>query len=215
MGGPDLWYLVGLITADGCLSRNGRHVDVTSKDYDFLSEIKKKTGLENRIGIKNKGKINEAYHIQISNKNFYEFLLSIGLTPAKSFIQKAVYVPDGCFVDFCRGVIDGDGSIRRWLHSGNGREQWSLRIYSSSRPFVEWMQAEIQRRFLAKGCIHCTKGMASRRDHYTLKFGKNAARDILRRCYYENSLALERKARLAQRLVVARMGRTKSGSILN
>lgn len=29
--GANLWYLVGLITSDGCLSKDGRHVDITAK----------------------------------------------------------------------------------------------------------------------------------------------------------------------------------------
>ena len=35
-----LWYLVGLITADGFLSKDGRHIDITAKDYKFLKKIK-------------------------------------------------------------------------------------------------------------------------------------------------------------------------------
>ncbi|MBI3618257.1 MAG: LAGLIDADG family homing endonuclease [Candidatus Omnitrophica bacterium] len=66
-----LWYLVGLITADGCLSLDGRHVDITAKDYCFLQGLKEKVGFKNKIGIKNQGKSNEAYHIQLSNKNLY------------------------------------------------------------------------------------------------------------------------------------------------
>ena len=62
-----LWYLVGLITADGSLSCDGRHIDITSKDYNFLSNLKNMTGLKNKITIKNKHRINEAYRIQFSN----------------------------------------------------------------------------------------------------------------------------------------------------
>ena len=31
-----LWYLVGLIAADGSLSKDGRHVDLTLKDLPML-----------------------------------------------------------------------------------------------------------------------------------------------------------------------------------
>lgn len=56
--GPNLWYLVGLITSDGCLSKDGRHIDITSKDYKFLSKIKDFLGLTIKIGTKNKYRIN-------------------------------------------------------------------------------------------------------------------------------------------------------------
>jgi hypothetical protein len=48
--GTNLWYLVGLITSDGNLSPDGRHIDITSSDYDFLLEIKKRIGIENKKG---------------------------------------------------------------------------------------------------------------------------------------------------------------------
>ena len=49
--GRNLWYLVGLIATDGCLSSDGRHIDITSKDYIFLDEIKREVGITNSIGI--------------------------------------------------------------------------------------------------------------------------------------------------------------------
>lgn len=102
--GPNLWYLVGLITSDGCLSKDGRHIDITSSDYEFLSKIKNKFSLTNRIGIKNKEKINMAYYIQISNKNFYDFLLSIGLIPNKSLTLDRLDISKEFFNDFLRGL---------------------------------------------------------------------------------------------------------------
>ncbi|MBU0895403.1 MAG: LAGLIDADG family homing endonuclease, partial [Candidatus Omnitrophica bacterium] len=50
--GSNLWYLVGLITSDGCLSSDGRHIDITSKDYELLEKIKMATGITNKIGSK-------------------------------------------------------------------------------------------------------------------------------------------------------------------
>jgi len=82
--GSNLWYLVGLITSDGSLSCDGRHIDVTSKNYQFLYELKSALKLKNKISIKNKGKIYQAYHIQLSNKTFYNFLLTTGLMPNKT-----------------------------------------------------------------------------------------------------------------------------------
>src|SRR3989338_11392397 len=80
----DLWYLVGLIAADGNLSSDGRHMNVTAKDKNFLEAIKKATGLKNEIGIKKNGAGAASHQIQFANRDFYDFLLSIGLTPNKS-----------------------------------------------------------------------------------------------------------------------------------
>ena len=84
IGGANLWYLVGLITSDGCLSSDGRHIDITSKDSEFLQEIKNSLGISNKIGIKYNAIKQKAFHIQIANRNLYDFLLSIGLTQNKS-----------------------------------------------------------------------------------------------------------------------------------
>src|SRR3989338_908023 len=100
----DLWYLVGLITADGNLSSDGRHINITSKEYDYLEKLKLALGLKNKIGKKLNGKKQISYQIQIANKGFYEFLLSIGLTTKKSLTLGNLEIPDTWFSDFVRGV---------------------------------------------------------------------------------------------------------------
>ena len=65
------WYLVGLITSDGCLSSDGRHVDITAKDGEYLETIRKKAGLSCKVGIKNNSRGLEYSRLQISNIGFY------------------------------------------------------------------------------------------------------------------------------------------------
>ena len=81
--GGVLWYLVGVITTDGCLSSDGRHVDITAKSREYLEALKKAVGISNKVGAKKNGRGDQAYHLQISNIEFYEFLLSRGLSPRK------------------------------------------------------------------------------------------------------------------------------------
>jgi len=70
--------LAGLITSDGSLSKDRRHIDITSKDYEFLQDIKDIIGIKNKIGIKFGGKKKQkAFRIQIANKHLYDFLLSV------------------------------------------------------------------------------------------------------------------------------------------
>lgn len=56
IAGPNLWYLVGLITTDGCLSSDGRHINITSKDEKYLIKLKNELGLNNKIRAKNEGR---------------------------------------------------------------------------------------------------------------------------------------------------------------
>ena len=213
--GPNLWYLVGLITSDGCLSSDGRHVDITSKEYKFLQKIKDTFNLSNKIGTKNRNKINEAYYLQISNINFYEFLLSIGLTPNKSLKLSNLNIPKDFFVDFLRGVIDGDGSLRRWLHPTNLREQWSLRIFSGSPLFIKWLQSTIGKYLKCQGRIHSAIRPERKNFIYTLKYGKMAARIILEKCYYGGSFGLDRKIKLANECSNSYRGWSKSKTVFN
>jgi hypothetical protein len=208
--GPNLWYLVGLITSDGCLSSDGRHIDITSKDHEFLKKIKDKFRLVNKIGVKNRDKVNEAYHVQFSNRNLYEFLLSVGLTPNKSLTLKSLDIPEEYFVDFLRGVIDGDGSIRSWRHPTNTREQWSLRIYSGSKEFVNWLSDTIAWLLEVFGKVH--KNVTNT---WVLKYGKMAAKEISGRCYYKNCFGLERKIILAQKCIESNTGWTQSKTVVN
>jgi hypothetical protein len=208
--GPNLWYLVGLITSDGCLSSDGRHIDITSKDYTLLQSIKECLDIGNKICTKYNGKQQECFHIQIGNKNFYKFLMSIGLTPNKSLTLKEIKIGDKYFFDFFRGLIDGDGSIRRWTHSSNNREQWSLRIYSGSGEFISWLNNAAEQVLKVRGKIHNNAS-----NTWVLKYGKMAARKIAEKCYYKNCLGLQRKIKLAQECLDSYRGWSKSKTIFN
>ena len=212
INGSNLWYLVGLIASDGCLSKDGRHIDLTSKEYDFLREIKIRIGLINKIGVKYNHLKQKNFHIQISNKGFYNFLLSIGLRPDKSLTIGPLAVEGQYFSDFLRGLIDGDGSIRHWAHSSNNREQWSLRIYSGSAKFLEWLREQIRANFNALGRIHED---TSRNTVYVLKFGKMAAREIMQGCYYPGCFGLGRKIKLANACFNSSAGWKSSKTVLN
>lgn len=209
--GANLWYLVGLITSDGCLSTDGRHIDITSKDHDFLSRIKSQFGFTNKIGNKYNSTGQLCYHFQLTNRSFYEFLLSIGLKPCKSLTLQELSVSKNYFCDFLRGLVDGDGCIRRWRHTTNFGEQWSLRIYSGSRNFLEWLAIRIRDYLQARGKIHWND---KRGTTYVLKFGKMAAREIVKKCYYGGCFGLLRKTALAKACIESSKGWTKSRTII-
>ena len=200
----DLWYLVGLVTTDGCLSKDERHIIITSKNLEFLRDLKNRLKINNIIGRKRRGKdgYNDNkwyYHIQISNKEFYNFLLSLGLSARKSLSLGALKIPNKYFSDCLRGIIDGDGSICSWYHPQNKCKQWSLRIYSGSERFLEWLEQKIILSFSAAGKLHHTKCRNTMM--YVLKFGKIAAIKILNNCYYHKAFSLKQKLILAKQCV--------------
>ena len=52
-----------------------------------------------------------AWRVQIVDVVLYDWLVSIGLTRRKSLTLGAVVVPDHVFLDFVRGLLDGDGRV--------------------------------------------------------------------------------------------------------
>jgi len=129
--------LVGLIATDGCLINNGRAAVITAKDKKFLMKIRGALGFQCGIRRKRGFSGTFGYDLRIGRKLFYTKLLQIGLTPRKSLTIGKLDVPDAGLGDFLRGVIDGDGNIRRWKHPSNNREQWAVRIVSASIPFLQ------------------------------------------------------------------------------
>ena len=208
------WYLVGLIATDGCLSSDGRHVEITSNDPAFLTALRDVLQLRCRVTEKFGG-LGRGFHLQITSTMLYKRLMALGLTPRKSLTIGPLRVPDRRFRDFLRGVIDGDGNIRRWIHPTNGREQWALRIYSASKPFVAWLQKTSRRLWRVEGALLDSSRTREKRLHplFVLKLGKLAAKVVLTQCYYSNAFALERKRRLAEACAAVPVGWMRSQTV--
>src|SRR5438093_1247345 len=100
---PEVAYAVGLIATDGNLSRDGRHMSVTSKDQDLIETLRRCLRLSNSIS-RIQNRTGNFYHkVQWCDRRLYDWLLSIGLTPAKSLTLGPLAVPDECFAAFFRG----------------------------------------------------------------------------------------------------------------
>ena len=91
---PEVAYAVGLIATDGNLSRDGRHMSVTSKDRDLIETLRRCLRLSNSIS-RIQNRTGNFYHkVQWCDRGLYDWLLSIGLTPAKSLTLGPLAVPD-------------------------------------------------------------------------------------------------------------------------
>lgn len=211
-----LWYFVGLIATDGNLSPDKRHLVVTSKDIDHLENIRKAFSLP-KVGRKSSGTTKEKIYgvLQFGDVGFYRYLLSIGLSPNKSLTLKELSVPNKFFPDFLRGVIDGDGCIRKWIHPSNGRTQWEVKIVSGSPDFIDWLELQIENVYKVTGSLAVAPVSRIRKNPlFILKFGKMAAQKILS-CYTHSTLALARKSVLAQECLQTKAGWSKSLTVLH
>lgn len=147
-------YAIGLLTADGCLSKDGRHIDFTSKDRDQVETFKECLKLDTKISIKFSGAGNPAYHTQFGDVLFYRFLESIGLTPAKSKTLSSVLIPDQYFFDFLRGYFDGDGcSYSRYDSVFRKSYRFYISFASASPKYISWLRKNLIRRIKIRGSV--------------------------------------------------------------
>lgn len=193
MWSPFVAYCVGLITTDGCLSPDKRHVDFTSKDRELVEYICSCLGPRNSICMKRGGNGRWYFRVQLSSVAVYRWLGSIGLTPRKSLTLGALAIPDLWFADFLRGHLDGDGNITTY---DDPTFPTSRRLYvrftSGSYKHLEWLQHTTARLWSLRG-FHTSVPRAFR-----LNFAKRESIELLRHLYYASELpCLRRKQCLA------------------
>ncbi len=187
-------YAMGLIATDGCLSKDGLLIDLTSKDREQLLNYMRCLKIKIKIGKKHSSAGNEYLRIQFKNRLFYNFLISIGFTTAKSKTIKKIDIPSEYFFDFLRGCFDGDGyTYSYWDPRWKSSFMFYMGYVSASKDFLIWLQKEIQRKSNIKGKIYkvITK---NKNTYYQLKYAKKEA-SILVKCLYNkrNSVYLKRK----------------------
>lgn len=176
---PNLAYAVGLLATDGCLSPPGHLIDLTSKDREQLENFRHCVGIDLKITKKYSGG-REYLRIQFKNILFYNFLVSIGLTPAKSKTLGQLAIPKEYFFHFLRGVFDGDGSTYSyWDPRWKSSFMFYLCFASASKSFIDWLRGNIESRLSIRG--HVT--MAKRNICYQLKYAKSDSLKILRLMY--------------------------------
>src|SRR3989344_228779 len=185
-------YIIGVIATDGNLSSDLRHLVITSKDYEMVMNCKKYLGLTNKITRTARGgsKDRKYYMLQFGDKNFFEFLLKLGLTPRKSKTMSGLKIPNKYFVDFFRGCIDGDGSISISSHPESKHPQYKVRLCSASYLFLNWILKGCKKAFKAVGGSISKTNKSS---VYTLTFGKSDSIKILQMIYLGNVVCLSRK----------------------
>lgn len=157
---------------------------MTSKDEEQIVTFKSCLGLQNRIGKKARGgSLEKKYFVlQFGDANFYEFLVGIGLKPAKSKTLGQLLIPKEYFRDFLRGCIDGDGNINIFSHPESKNPQLRIRLYSASSRFINWIKEEIHRNIgIATGWI---EGKGTTRI-YKLCFAKEDSIKLLKFIYYK------------------------------
>lgn len=187
-------YAIGLLATDGCLSKDGRHIDLTSKDIEQLNNFLLCTGLKNKIGQKVSGYGGKKVsRIQFGDIEFYRFLLEIGLTPAKSRTLGALQIPNDFFFDFLRGSFDCDGSFYSYF---DPRWKASFMFYtafvSASLTHIQWLRDKIESLVGVRGHVSRDGNKVT----YQLKYAKRDSQAILKKMYYNYDVICLKRKRL-------------------
>lgn len=207
----NLAYAIGLLTSDGCLSIDGRHITLTSKDIEQIENFKLILKLKNKIGFKYRGEDHSKvyYNLQFGSVKFYQFLVSIGLTPHKSKTIGAIEVPDKYFRDFLRGSFDGDGySISYWS------KQWpnSFVLYtgftSASKQHLVWMKDKILNLFGISGYIG-----SGGKGAYLLRFAKKSSLSLVSQIYHNTKVKHLKRKRFKVELALGIIQRQQNARV--
>lgn len=189
---PGFAYAIGLLATDGNLSKDGRHISLTSKDKSQIDLFRRCLGIKNSIGRKSRSKGDEKkyFYVQFGDVLFYQFLLSIGLSPRKSKTIFRLTIPEMYFYDFLRGHLDGDGTFysywdKRWRSSF----MFYTVFISASLLHLNWIREEIKKRLNIVG--HITHD--DRKSTYHLKYAKRDSLLLLPMLYKNGNICLRRK----------------------
>lgn len=204
---PELAYAIGLLTTDGNLSKDGRHINLRSSEVNLLNTFKRCLNLKNKIGY-TKGQ--RGYRVQFGNVQFYNWLLKIGLFPAKTYTIGEIKIPDEYFRDFLRGHLDGDGSITTYMDRYNiyrghiyTNQRIFIRFTSASNNHIRWLYGKINQNSGAKGAfIYKPPATPNRVPMWDIKFAKKESIKLLKWIYYKENLpCLKRKRGIAEKTI--------------
>lgn len=131
-------WLLGFIAADGCIYRDKNQIKIglSSIDREILEKIKDELQIENKICdyVTNQGfNVSE---LRWTCQEHKQKLMEYGIVANKTFCLGIPYKLNKVFwIDYIRGLFDGDGSIN-YIHSNNSI-RWQ--ICSATPEILEWI----------------------------------------------------------------------------
>ena len=185
-------YGLGLAATDGNLGRDGRYVQVGALDLELVANFLRCFGRDDAYISVEDGPY---YRSQLSDRVLHEFLTAAGLTPCKSLTLAGLVFPPSLFWDVVRGLIDGDGSIKSYVHNpirrtypGYSYERLEVHFHTASFVHAQWIHAELKARGLRSALlvsVRRTPKQYAGHVMYKVKLGKHASIALLARIYAE------------------------------
>lgn len=196
-------YLLGYITADGCISVDKRRknnpltLNITSAEKKHLYRIRKALSSTHKISKKPGGYSNVTYQFQARNPIITQDLIKLGILPRKTYNLNPIEVPKKYFSDFVRGFFDGDGTV--YIYIVNKTPQIKAGFVSSSLSFITRFNQQLCENLnIPTKAIHQTIGrQQKKRVQYSICFYIDDCEKLADFMYGNNpTLFLPRKHRI-------------------
>jgi len=112
----DKAYWLGMLTADGYISKDGYKTTLALKDFDVIEKFKEAINSGHKISTRNifdkrTKKTYTSYSLQVCSKEFVRNLIDLDVTNRKSYICRFPDIHKKYIPSYLRGLLDGDGSI--------------------------------------------------------------------------------------------------------
>ena len=201
---PEMAYVLGFFAADGNLTKGKRgnhYIEFTSCDRKLLEKIKKTVDSGHKISKKKPVKNRkDSYRLQIGNKEVFNDLVKLGVTPRKSLTLKMPPVPTKYLADFLRGYFDGDGNV--WYGTAHKERKTKTpvlltRFTSGSEIFLAELASALKFQLEVNGTITYSSRA------YRLGYSTIPSLSLYKFMYNESHLFLPRKKKVFEKYINA------------
>ena len=188
-------YILGLISADGCISRDGKssyQVSITSIDLNHLIKLKDYLNLHTKLHRPG----NNCYRLVICSKRFGQRLRSLGIHPRKSLTLEFPKINKQYLADFVLGYFDGDGTIYITRYQRTKDRRWTQELRSSFCSGSKKMMIQLET-VLRLELGFKTKKIIKDDTTYKFGYGTKETLRMMKWMYHPNAiLNLERKRKI-------------------
>lgn len=180
---PEMAYVLGYFSADGCMYRNTRgsyYVGFASTDKELIDTTKALMSVTNAIEEYQSPKPNHKrrYTLQIGSRRIFQQLLALGFMPNKSLKVKLPDIPSDLLRHFVRGYFDGDGSVLFGVYSRKNRPGQMtvlvVRFTSGSKAILVSLRKQLNNiAGIGKGSL-----ITYKKNHHALCYSTRDARQL-------------------------------------
>lgn len=191
-------YVLGLLTADGCVNDEAIILGLAAKDADIVTGVADILGSDIRVRVFDRmvnGRNFPRAELRIYSKKMIRDLNNLGVIPRKSLQSRPANISADLERHYIRGLVDGDG----WI-TGSGN---SIAIgFTGCREMVDYFAKFATRICGSKSKVYPNHSIWSFR-----VTGKDMPKKLIEEIYGDAKVALERKQLLAQKCLGEPMAR--------